>query len=189
MNTNVLPLCEELPLNSEGEQLTLHIKSATRQIFTVHLVGHRITSRDVYIEVSKMTSVSKLRFDLYFANSKLPDTLVALTEFDITNGATFILHVKIQSGNLYPHFTKLPKSRQAVRKHVYAMSPNQIKKFFAAQLTIQCRIPVAHTMGTLRFKLHDPLPDDPNFYDTQFDRIEEFGYTQKVGNGMCMLIE
>ena len=158
-----------------------------RETFTVHLTGYSFTTRDVYLEVSATTSISRTLFQLYFSGTKLPDTIMDLKDFDINNHATIVLHLNVQSGEVNSNFAQLSPARLAVRKYAFSMGPEEVRSFFRAESILRFKIPVAHTFGIgvskkvlVMFQLDTPLSDDPDFYNETFERMSDHGEMQMV---------
>ena len=143
----------------------------------------------MYIGVAEDTSLSTTQFQLFFGDTKLPNELVELENFDIVHNSTIMLHIGAQSpGALGPDVAKMSPARQAVRRHVFSMSPDDVENFFFAKSMVGVIIPGAHSSDTCTYHfqiiLRAPLwemadeDDDHDFHATI--RICKNGESQMV---------
>ena len=166
---------ETLSLEDHPETpITVNIICTLRENFTVTL-AQGSSARDLYIEVSAHTSLSKTFFKLVHEDRQLFDGFLLLREHNIKNGSNIYLSVYLQSGLLSVNFTKLSKTRKAIRSYIFAMTPEEVKKFFEAQHTLYIKVPVSDTVGTLRFNLDKPMSEDPSFYMESLARARQTG--------------
>ena len=161
------------------QKITLNVKCYMRDQLTIE-IDTASTTRDIYLQVSAKTSISRTLFQLFFCGDKLPDTIVEIDNYNIKHGAMVLLHPHVQSGLFGANFVQLSPARQAVRKYAYGLNPDSVESFFRAETTLRIRIPVAHIYGILKFKLDTPLSDDPQFYIANFERRADLGETQIV---------
>ena len=181
----------------ECDIITLYIKSTMRETFSIGLLSFEgFTTRDVYIGVSEDTSLSTTQFQLFFGDTKLPNEQVELENFNIVHNSTIMLHIGAQSpGALGPDVAKMSPARQAVRRHVFSMSPDEVSRFFGAESTVGVIIPDAHS-GTFlsnwlfEIQLDTALynEDDPLCYHASC-RVSEKRETQMVRLTSCESIK
>ena len=156
---------------NETDLITLNVTSSMRPAFTITL-SKSSALRDIHLEVSIKTSLSRSFFKLSTETKPLPDNLSPITQFSITNGTTIYLTVNIQSGIMRSEVNQLTAAQKGVRSHVFQMKPEEISEFFAAKQSVQIRLPFPGGLtGTLKFKLDQPLSDDPDFFAPALERV------------------
>ena len=124
------------------------------------------------------TSLSKISFKLNTEHRQLPDSMLLLPEYDAKNGTNIYLNVHIQSG-LGGNIDNLTPARLAIGSYVFNMCPQDMKDFFEAKHTLCVKIPVGrNATGSLKFRLDEPLNQDPEYYAESLERVFHFGQTQ-----------
>ena len=161
--------CFSLAQQQSSELLSLPVVCSLRETFTVK-VHTNATLRDIYLEVSMETSLSKSFFKLNTEHKQLPDSLLLLSEYDVRNGTKIYLNVHIQSG-LIGNIDNLTPARRAIRSYVFNMCPQDVKDFFEAKHTVCVKIPVGrNAIGSLKFSLDQPLNQDPEYHAKSLER-------------------
>lgn len=175
--------------NSCPQNKSTHFQSNTINFTVVCTVGESFTislpkesaMRDIYIEVSIKTSLSKTFFKLSTEQpQKLPDNLSPIEEFKLINGSKLYMSVNIQSG-IMSEFESMSPARRAIRSYVMAMSPAEVKDFFNATHRLCIKIPVSPvSTGTLKFSLDEPMNTEPEFYAESLERMYDIGKTHYI---------
>ena len=179
LKKNFTPVAENLTSNT----ISILIISSMKKPFTIN-VPPTCSIRDIYLEISLVTSLSRTFFSLSTKDSKaLPDKISPISEFEISNGTKIYLSVNIQSGLLKTKIAKMSAAQKSIRAYVFAMKPEQVRDFFNAeyQVEIKLKLPSAQ-MGRLRFKLDRPLSQDPDHYTRALERLFDFGQTNELKN-------
>ena len=155
---------DSLTIAAEPEEpMTVYIICSIRPSFSI-AVNSGFSIRDLYIEVSAHTSLSRSYFKLIYDNKELVDGFRLITEKGLRDGSKVYLSGFMQSGLLSVNFTRLSKTRRAVRSYIFSLTPKEVADFFEAKFTLEIKIPIGEVVGTLTFKLEKPLPRDPVKY-------------------------
>ena len=160
--------------STSTETMTLNIVCNMRELFSVHLPSDA-SVRDLYIEVSAKTSLSKSFFKLLHNYQILADNFRLLSELHIQNGFRIILHVIIQSGANIINGSDLSPARKAIRNYVFQMTPQQVDDFFEARQGLCIKVPLTNSVGTLKFHLDEPMPQNADFYIEAMERLNDLG--------------
>ena len=190
---------KKLSLNSSNSSNSLSSRPPTDENYTLTIIcplkapfsielPKKSTLRDLHIEVSARLSFSRSIFKLATKTSKnIPDNLTFFSEFGLKNGDKVYLNVNIQSGFKF-NLAKCSPARKAVRRHVLAMTPEQVRDFFEAKHVIAIQVPYGGGIGTLSFHLEEPLSQDPAFYHGNLLRMFHVGQTRLL-HSILMLDE
>ena len=160
--------------SSTTDLMTLHLVCNMRDLFSVTL-PYDSSVRDLYIEVSARTALSKTFFKLIHNYQVLTDNFRLLSELSIRNESKVKLNVNIQSGVNSLENSNLTPARKAIRDYVLRMTPKQVNDFFDAKHGLCIKVPLNDAVGILKFKLDEPMPQNADFYDEAWQRVKDMG--------------
>ena len=160
--------------SSARDMMTLHLICNMRDLLSV-TVPTDSSVRDLHIEVSAKTSLSRAFFKLIHRYQILTDNVRLLSEFKIVDGSKIILNVNVKSGMASIENMQLSPARKAIRDYVLKMTPTQVNDFFDAKHGLCIKVPVRDSYGTLKFKLDEPMPTNADFYTEAWQRVEDMG--------------
>ena len=167
-------------INNESEMVTLFIVSSMRASFTIQM-PELSAARDIHLEISRKTSLSRSFFKLATDSKELPDNLSPMADFGVQHGTKIYLNVSVESGILRNKVTKLNSAQKTIRQHVYQMKPEEVSAFFDAEHTVYIRLMLpTGIIGRLKFRLDRPLSSDPDFYATALERVFDKGQSGRI---------
>lgn len=158
---------------SEIRPMVIYINCAMRTCNPLEM-SPLATGRDIYIQVSIATNLSRKNFKLFYKSALIQDNLLSLSSSGVTSGSQVSLHPNIRSGS---NFVELDPVREAIRKYVFSLSSAFINDFFEAREELAVRIPVGGQWGNLKFKLDKPLPSEP-FDLSNVEQMEDMSNVQ-----------
>ena len=163
-----------------ADLINLHVVSSMRPAFDITL-SKSSALRDIHLQISVQTSLSRSFFKLSTETKPMPDDLTPISELGIENGHKIYLNVNIESGILKNKVKKLTIAQKAIRAYVYQMKAEEIKKFFSAEHTVFIRLTLPNGLGgRLKFKLDKPLNEDPKFYAPALEQVFVRGQTGRI---------
>ncbi len=116
-----------------------------------------------------VTSLSKSSFKLSSESKQLPDCFFLLSEYGVRNGTKIYLSVGIQCGQGMENLTP---ARRIFTRHVYSMSPQDVKDSFEAKHTVHILLRDADGIAALIFFLDNPMNQQPNYYTQKGRNVE-----------------
>ena len=176
-STNLAQAASELASqsSSQPETMTLSLICNLRDLFSVQLPSDA-SVRDLYIEVSAKTSLFKTFFKLLHNYQLLADNFRLLRELNIRSGSRITLHVNIQSGVNCLDEASMTPARKTIRNDVFQLTPQQVDDFFEARQGLCIKVPLsANSIGTLKFHLDEPMPQNTEFYIEASERLNDLG--------------
>ena len=168
-----------MPAASAAQMMTLNIVCNMRDLFSV-TVPLDSSVRDLHIEVSAKTSLSRSFFKLMHKYQILTDNFRLLSEFDIRDGSKITLNVSIQSGVASIENSSISPAQKAIRAHILKMKPQEVDDFFEAKHGLSIKVPIHNSFGTLKFKLDEPMPTDADFYQESWARVRNMTQVKEL---------
>ncbi len=110
--------------------ITLSVVCVLRKPLTVKVLESGGTLRDIYLEVSMVTSLSKSSFKLNTESEQLPDRLFVHSAYGIRNGTKIYLSVGLLCDQGLENLTP---ARRTIRRHVYSMRPPRCERLLRGQ--------------------------------------------------------
>ncbi len=164
--------------------ISLSVLTVYKEPLTVK-VHQNGTLRDIHLEVSRATSLSRSFFTLTTeAIQHLSDTMfVLLSRYGIRNDTKIYVSMNIPVGHIH-YLESLPPERRAVRRYVYGMNPQNVEDFFGAKITLYIPSPNPwnSSIGLFRFGLDQPIKLHPKYYTSTLGRCHSSG-----GRGLHIL--
>lgn len=159
--------------------MTINVDCALRPCEAIQLPASA-TGRDLYLQVSASTNLSRKLFKLLFRSTLIEDTFNQLSQYGIVSGVNVSLLPNITAGQMSSNFAKLDPARQAIRKYAFSLSVATVQRFFSAEEELKVRIPVAGQWGTLKFKLDNPMPEESLTLPETADRYSDVSMLHSV---------